>query len=239
MQPSGGDKVGGETVGEDNEAGQAGAGSPKSKDVVDVLRKMFEDGKDERFEWLAKQYYDLFAYHAAQRLTAFNFFIVSLSFFSNAYATFITRSQGDQLYYNPALGLALVAWLLTIFFARLDKRNEQIIQINEEPLKKLQQAVASHFESKGTALDQDGHACANVFRTFREADKSYRFRTFGSLLPSIFTIAAAACVCGAAYAAFKAMWLSPCCIILISIALVVFSLFAIHSPMSCKKKVSD
>lgn len=225
--------------GEDDAAAPTDPGTDQEVAVVAVLKGMFADATDKRFEWLAKQYYDLFSYHAAQRLTAFNFFIVSLSFFSNAFAMFVTRTQGNDTYFELAAGLAIVAWLLTLFFARLDKRNEQIIQINEKPLKRMQQAVAEHFEDHNVALHGDGDGNANVFRTFREADKSYPLRTFGSILPWLFTLAAAACLTGAAYATLKAGLLPYNTIVWGWIGLLIATLLVVHLPLFPRRKPSD
>ena len=156
------------------------------------------------FEWLFKQYYDAFAYHASQRLTAFNFFIVSLSFFSNAFATFLTRGNGESGNSLLAAGLAITAWLLTICFARLDKRNEEIIQINEQPIKILQRHIAHDLmksDDFAKAFDSQGNSnISAVFQTFKETDSSIGFRTFGCILPVIFTLSAAICLLGAGYA---------------------------------------
>jgi len=143
---------------------------------------------DKRFEIIAKHYYDLFAYHAAQRLTTFNFFIVSLSFFSSAYALLITKSSGGDSYYEVAAALGLVTSVLVMIFSRLDARNEQIIQINEAPLKMLQKTISNHF----------GAGC---WETFRESDRRARFMgTFGVLLPFIYVIAATVNAFGGFYA---------------------------------------
>jgi hypothetical protein len=151
------------------------------------------DGDSKRFEWMAKQYYDLFAYHAAQRLTAFNFFLVSLSFFSTAYATLISRSDAPTDKYFPVAGfLASAAYLLVVAFGRLDKRNEQIININEKPLIRIQRAIRLGLAPEGEEGDE-------VWETFVQADRSYPLRTFGSILPIIYSLAAMACAAGAMY----------------------------------------
>lgn len=156
------------------------------------LAELFENDS-KRFEWMAKQYYDLFAYHAAQRLTAFNFFLVSLSFFSTAYATLISRSgEGTTNYFPVAGALASAAYLLVVAFGRLDKRNEQIISINEKPLIRIQRAIRLGL----APLDENGD---DVWETFVQTDKSYKFRTFGELLPLIYCLAATACAGGAMY----------------------------------------
>lgn len=169
----------------DNEVGH-----PKTE--TRSLTELFErDSK--RFEWMAKQYYDLFAYHAAQRLTAFNFFLVSLSFFSTAYATLISRSTGGTTTYFPVAGvLAGAAYFLVVAFGRLDKRNEQIISINEKPLIRIQRAIRLGLTPPDNAGD-------DVWETFVQTDKSYRFRTFGEILPFIYCLAATACAAGAMY----------------------------------------
>ena len=156
------------------------------------LLELFE--KDtKRFEWLAKQYYDLFAYHAAQRLTAFNFFLVSLSFFSTAYATLITRSDTSAGSFFPvAAALASAAFLLVVAFGRLDRRNEQIISINEKPLIRIQRTIRLGLALEGEIGDE-------VWETFVKADRSHPLRTFGDLLPFIYTLAASASAAGAIY----------------------------------------
>ena len=162
------------------------------KASVRSLAELF-DGDLKRFEWMAKQYYDLFAYHAAQRLTAFNFFLVSLSFFSTAYATLISKSESSGTnFFRVASALALAAYLLVIAFGRLDKRNEQIIGINEKPLIRIQRAIR-------LGLAEDGGDGDEVWETFVRADRSVRFRTFSQLLPTIYSLAATACAGGTMY----------------------------------------
>lgn len=171
------------------------AGGDKNGDDAADIRSLAElfGSNSKRFEWMAKQYYDLFAYHAAQRLTAFNFFLVSLSFFSTAYATLISRSSDGATNYFPVAGsLAGAAYFLVMAFGRLDKRNEQIIAINEKPLIRIQRAIRLGL----APIDQAGD---DVWETFVQADKSYRFRTFGELLPLIYWLAATACAAGAMY----------------------------------------
>lgn len=146
------------------------------------------DQDPKRFEAVAKHYYDLFAYHAAQRLTTFNFFIVSLSFFCNAYATLATKGdETHRFYFVMASVLAFIAWVLVLAFSRLDKRNEQIIMFNERPLRRIQKAIA-------TELGGD------EWETFDKSDKDSRpLRTFGTLLPIIYVVAGCLAAAGTAY----------------------------------------
>jgi hypothetical protein len=90
---------------------------------TDTLSYLFEN-EIKKFEIVNKHYYDLFSYHATQRLTTFNFFIVSLSFFSSAYALLLTRGSDAAPHYGVAGILSFAAYLLILAFSRLDARNE-------------------------------------------------------------------------------------------------------------------
>ncbi len=195
-------------------------GGPHARSLLDL----FEADK-KRFEWLAKQYYDLFAYHAAQRLTAFNFFLVSLSFFSTAYATLITKSDTSAGNFFPvAAALASAAYFLVIAFGRLDKRNEQIIGINERPLIRIQRTIR-------LGLATDGGDGDEVWETFVRADRSHPFRTFGDLLPLIYSLAATACAGGAVFGVTgPGDTLNPCAV-LGWLALAALAIFLIYAPL--------
>lgn len=204
------------------------AGDDKAETDAAEIRSLAElfGSNSKRFEWMAKQYYDLFAYHAAQRLTAFNFFLVSLSFFSTAYATLISRSADGATNYFPVAGvLASAAFFLVVAFGRLDKRNEQIIGINEKPLIRIQRAIRLGL----APLDEDGD---EVWETFVQADKSYRFRTFGELLPLIYCLAATACAAGAMYG-FSGPGDRPHCVYFpLWVALTAVACVTINWPLS-------
>lgn len=197
-----------------------GDGGPYARSLLEL----FEADK-KRFEWLAKQYYDLFAYHAAQRLTAFNFFLVSLSFFSTAYATLITKSDTSAGNFFPvAAALATAAYFLVIAFGRLDKRNEQIIGINERPLIRIQRTIRLGLATEGGDGDE-------VWETFVRADRSHPFRTFGDLLPLIYSLAATACAGGAVFGITgPGDTLNPCAV-LGWLALAVLAVFLIYAPL--------
>jgi hypothetical protein len=149
-----------------------------------------KDGK--RVEFLVKHYQDLFSYHASQRLTTFNFFLLSLSFICNAYATLITKADPtSSSSSNMASMLALAAYLLIVAFNRLDARNEQIIWINESALKRIQKEItARHGGSE--------------WETFQKSDDQKRFAgTFGQLLPFIYIVASILAAFGMYYGFFQ------------------------------------
>lgn len=188
--------------------------TPEEAIGAQLLEWLTQDPK--RFEVVAKHYYDLFAYHAAQRLTTFNFFIVSLSFFSNAYATLATKGDdAHRFYYVMASVLSLLAWALVVTFSRLDKRNEQIILINERPLRRIQAIIAAQFGG-------------DSWETFRHSNEDARpVRTFGSLLPIIYVLAGLVAAVGGSYALVLANVIDLCLAVLITTLLWLVSLCAV------------
>lgn len=195
---------------------------PKSFSV-DNLMKVWEDESTKKFEIAAKHYYDLFAYHAAQRLTTFNYFFVSLSFLSGAYATLIMKGADGRPRFAIAAALAVAAYLLVLAFARLDRRNEQIIGANERPLLRIQKVFAD-------SLSQNGED--HLWQTFLVTDDAYWFRTFGDLLPLIYLIAATLTAGGAGYACKEAgafpLAQADCVSGLVATALVVLAIVVIY-----------
>lgn len=154
-----------------------------AQNLKDLARSDGEDFK--RFEAVSKHYHDIFNYHAGQRLTAFNFFVISLSFFSNGYATLVTKGKDDPRYLLVAAGLSVATYLLVISFGRLDKRNEQIILIDERPIKRIQQIFAARYGG-------------DEWQTFLAMDNEAKpFRTFGRILPRIYTLGATLAAAGA------------------------------------------
>lgn len=153
---------------------------------TDTLLSLF-DSDIKKFEIVNKHYYDLFAYHATQRLTTFNFFIVSLSFFSSAYALLLTRSSDAEPHYGVAGILSFAAYLLILAFSRLDARNEQIIETNEIPLRHIQAIFSEKFGDK-------------KWQSFeRTTEIAEMLGTYGKLLPYIYCGAALVAMFGALF----------------------------------------
>ena len=170
------------------------------------LDEWLADNDPKRFKIISKHYYDLFAYHAAQRLTTFNFFIVSLAFFSNAYATLLTKSGGSASRFLAASVLALTAYLFALAFAKLDKRNEQIISTNEEPLACVQKVFQKTLGVDAVIKPvTDNRRSAGLWQTFAIASEKSRFlTTFGQVIPLIYFFATCLSISGAAYSYFLA-----------------------------------
>lgn len=190
-----------------------------SENVDPALKGLLDENDTKRFEFIAKHYYDLFAYHAAQRLTTFNFFIVSLSFFSNAYATLVTKGDENHTFYYIMSGiLSCTAYILIICFSCLDKRNEQIILINERPLRRIQAAIEDRFKG-------------GDWETFKASnEESTPLRTFGKLLPIIYVFAGILAAMGGPYGFYLGGKLTWCGAVWLWIALTAISLAAVAIP---------
>jgi hypothetical protein len=202
----------------------------RTEEEIATQLKEWLTADPKRFEVLAKHYYDLFAYHAAQRLTTFNFFIVSLSFFSNAYATLATKGDDAHgFYYVMASVLSVLAWMLVVTFSRLDKRNEQIILINERPLKQIQAFLAAEVG-------------APSWKTFENSnDEARPLRTFGTLLPIIYVVAGLLTALGGAYGLVLANLIGLCSAALITALLWSGSIAAVlveGSPRSARRSAA-
>lgn len=141
------------------------------------------DPKDAKFfEIIFKQYLDLFTYHAAQRLATFRYFYFAFSVSATAYATLLSGGTGTDSDVRLAWGafaLALATYLIILIFARLDRRNEQIINLNEAPLKKIQAMIAEAIDGQTDWMSLE-----------RSDSEARKFTTFHRLLPWIFFLTA-------------------------------------------------
>jgi hypothetical protein len=69
-----------------------------------------------------------FALHAAQRMQAFNFFVVATAFLIAAYASLLEKHPG------AALVLAITGAWLVFWFNRLEARSRQLVEAGERAL---------------------------------------------------------------------------------------------------------
>lgn len=74
-----------------------------------------------------------FEYHANQRVSMFNFFLVGIGILFTALATLLTEA-----YFFEALAVSVVGILVCIVFALLDVRNEDLVRIGEAILVRLE-----------------------------------------------------------------------------------------------------
>lgn len=176
--------------------------------------------KPHLFQIIIEHYYGNFSYHSKQRLTTFNFFIVSLSFFCTAYAMLIKNAwvltandPNDSKYKLMASFVAFISYVLVIMFRGLDCRNETIININEKPLKNIQELFSKEFGDK-------------EWKTFKLSDdKSGILATYGTVMPFIYGSAAlltgSGCVAGIVMSGITCYY----CQITIAAILIILYLF--------------
>jgi hypothetical protein len=99
----------------------------KAKFAVEQKWRLFENRL--KYAW------DYFDFHARQRTTMFNFFVLFVGFVLNAYATLLK----DHSYI--AMIVAFVGAILVIFFLMFDRRNEELVHIAEAVLESLEKDV--------------------------------------------------------------------------------------------------
>lgn len=201
-------------------------GSGESKEPLPdgpiSFSQLLKTDREKTADLILKHYSDQFSYHAAQRLTTFRYFITAFSVFSAAYATLLTSS--DPLFHDAAFGIAAFAFLLVLCFARLDKRNEQIILLNEHPIRLSQREIDAFVGGDGD------------YSTFDKSDAEKRFfMTFGRVLPVVFLLTAILSIAGM-YVASKASNSLPfapgvCLWVGASVAAVI----AVYVPFSYQK----
>ena len=94
--------------------------------------------------------WDHFAYHAQQRQTVFNFFLLLVGGCVAAYSAMIDESGADYNYFRSFLGVVLA--LASLLFWRLDKRNARLVKVSEEALKKLEARMANDINEPSIRL---------------------------------------------------------------------------------------
>ena len=84
--------------------------------------------------------WDHFAYHAGQRQTVFNFFLLVIGGCVAAWSATIGESGAEYNYFRSFLGVVLA--LASLVFWRLDQRNARLVKVSEEALKDLEAQMA-------------------------------------------------------------------------------------------------
>jgi hypothetical protein len=77
-----------------------------------------------------------FDFHAKQRTTIFNFFVVFSGFLIGAFAILLQKNE-----HWPLVILSLFGAVITFFFIFLERRNEELVHIAEDILRALEQEV--------------------------------------------------------------------------------------------------
>ena len=88
--------------------------------------------------------WDHFAYHAGQRQTVFNYFVLLLGGCVAAYSATMGESGAEYHYFRIFLGVVLA--LASLVFWRLDQRNARLVKISEDALKDLEAQMAKEIK---------------------------------------------------------------------------------------------
>lgn len=88
--------------------------------------------------------WDHFAYHAGQRQTVFNFFLLVIGGCIAAWSATIGESGAEYNYFRSFLGVVLA--LASLVFWRLDQRNARLVKISEDALKDLEARMAKDID---------------------------------------------------------------------------------------------
>src|SRR5262245_20719433 len=94
--------------------------------------------------------WDHFAYHAGQRQTVFNFFLLVIGGSVAAYGSTMGESGAVYTYFRCFLGVVLA--LASLVFWRLDQRNARLVKISEDALKDLEAQMAKEINVPGVRL---------------------------------------------------------------------------------------
>jgi hypothetical protein len=100
----------------------------KAKFAVEQKWRLFENRL--KYAW------DYFDFHARQRTTMFNFFLIFVGFVLNAYATVLKDGHFDI-----AVFVAIAGAILIPFFLMFDRRNEELVHVAEAVLSSLEKDV--------------------------------------------------------------------------------------------------
>ena len=156
------------------------------KDLKALKSEADFQGKNiELKRWLFEQRltyaWNFFDFHAKQRMSMFNFFLIFVGFVISAYATLLKDG-----YCTVSSILAFTATVLTCFFIRLERRNEELVFIAEDVLTSLEcdvlfegynrEVVWPHRRSwwLGQMNKKQELKPSGIFRRQKEEDKEFK-----------------------------------------------------------------
>lgn len=132
------------------------------------------------FAGILAHYGTMFTYDAGQRLSTFQYFLTAFAFLTAAFTTIVNvKSDMARLPQLAAPMVCAAAYLLAVLFGRLDKRNAQVIRLDQEPIRLLQAAIGAEFGD------------SPAWHSFREsAARAQIVTTYGVLIPGVYFVAA-------------------------------------------------
>ncbi len=123
--------------------------------------------------------WDHFAYHAQQRQTVFNFFLLLIGGCVAAYSSTMGESGGAYDYFRSFLGAVLA--LASFVFWRLDRRNARLVKISEDALKKLEARMAKDINEPSIRLMANAEKSVSGF-------PFSKIESFGQIYGLIFAV---------------------------------------------------
>ncbi len=115
--------------------------------------------------------WDYFAFHAQQRQTVFNFYLILIAASVAAYGGTLSK-DGTHDHFKAGLGL-LVA-IVSFLFWRLDKRNAKLIKLAETPLKIFEENLSERVGVDIRILAKSDEPKAGAFCYVESFSQIYR-----------------------------------------------------------------
>ena len=89
----------------------------------------------------------LFIYHAGQRFSTINYFFVAFAIFAAAFVSTFTKDfQDASQLHLLRFGLAIMALLITVIFWMLDKRNQELVHVDELCQHEIEKLIQAKYD---------------------------------------------------------------------------------------------
>jgi len=198
--------------------------SPRDETAQTELTAMLNCGKDgaATFDVIAKFYTEQFKYSASQRISTLQYFVPAFAFLTAGYVQLLTAKGESEIPPLARIMVATVAYVITLVFARLDRRNKEIVEFDEHPLEVLQTAIRKRLNG------------ADLWESFaRRTSLSRQITTYGTLIPIVYLVCASAAVTGIVFPLIDYN-LARSKVALVSVALTALLLVAIYAKLDLR-----
>jgi hypothetical protein len=115
--------------------------------------------------------WNYFAFHAQQRQTVFNFFLILVGASIAAYGGTLGK---DGMHDHFKAGLGLLVTISSFLFWRLDRRNVELIKLAEAPLKSFENRLSERTGIDVGVLTKSDHRKNGAFSYFESFSQIYR-----------------------------------------------------------------
>jgi hypothetical protein len=112
-----------------------------------------------------------FAFHAQQRQTVFNFYLILIGASVAAYGGTLGK---DGLHDHFKAGLGLLVVVISFLFWRLDKRNSKLVKFAEKPLKSFENILSERTGIDVRILAKSDAPKTGVLRSFESFSQIFR-----------------------------------------------------------------